>query len=92
VFQFYGPNRDVENIILYNVRASRVRAQGIFVSGVASLKDMAVVNVSIDKYGNEAWTNQIGVVPVDHLLIKHVTMPNMTWSWRWPMPSCCRTR
>lgn len=82
VFQLYGPSRDVENVILYNVRASRVQAQGIFVSGVNSLRDMAVVNVSIDKEGSGAWTNQIAAVPVNHLVIRHASIPNMTWGWR----------
>ncbi|MFB3431671.1 MAG: hypothetical protein ABL309_12175 [Phycisphaerales bacterium] len=82
VFQIYGPSRDVENVILYNVRASRVQAQGIFVSGVNSLRDMAVINVSIDKEGSGAWTNQIAAVPVNHLVIRHASIPNMTWGWR----------
>ena len=82
VFQLYGPSRDVENVILYNVRASRVQAQGIFVSGVNSLRDMAVINVSIDKEGSGAWTNQIAAVPVNHLVIRHASIPNMTWGWR----------
>jgi len=82
VFQLYGPHRVFENIILYNVSASRVKGQGVFVSGVAGIKDFAVVNVSIDKEGDGAWTSQIGSIPVDHLVVSHVSMPNMTWVWR----------
>ncbi len=80
VFQLFGPSRDMENIILYNVKATRTRAQGIFVSGVQSLRDFAVVNVSIDKEDG-VWTSQIGDVPIRHMVFRHVSIPNMTWGW-----------
>ncbi|MCC5787811.1 MAG: hypothetical protein JJU33_14045 [Phycisphaerales bacterium] len=81
VFQLFGPTTDIDNVILYGVMATRVDAQGLFIQGVQSASNIAFVNVSIDKKSGYA-VSQIGDVPIDHLFVNHVSMPNMSWVWR----------
>ena len=67
-------NEPLENYIVYNLIAVDVEAQGIFVDGSAETKDIAIVNVLIEKPGASAdagfsqWS-----VPVNHLLVQNFT-------------------
>jgi hypothetical protein len=79
VWQMHGLG-DVDNVILYNVRASNVKSQGVHVKDVKSIRNVAIVNFSVDKvespFMSQWW------VSGDHVLIWHASLPNSTWAWR----------
>jgi hypothetical protein len=82
IWQLYGPSIEFENRILYNVRATNANSQGIFFSGTQSVSDIAIVNFSMDRTGGHSHHSQIISDNINHLVIKHVSMPNQTWVWR----------
>ena len=82
IWQLYGPSGDFENRILYNVRTADANSQGIFFSGTQSVSDIAIVNFSMDRTGSNAHHSQIISDAIDHLVVKHVSMPNQAWVWR----------
>ncbi|MBD3272135.1 MAG: hypothetical protein GF384_06325 [Elusimicrobia bacterium] len=68
--QFYNPGRIAENIIIYNNRAYNMEAQGIFGQNA---KDVAIVNLLLEKDPPEsALISQMSEV-WDHILLWHVT-------------------
>lgn len=84
VFQFFG-NNDVDNIIIYGVRAINIKAQGIFARGPERVDNVAFVNLLMERAhdlepGGRA--SQWMDVATNHLLILGTTMPNYTFAWR----------
>ncbi|WP_309396796.1 hypothetical protein [Cerasicoccus maritimus] len=77
--QFYNPKRDVENVILYNVSAYDMFAQGFF--GGGRVQDVAFVNVLLEKDPPEAsFLSQIG--DMSHILIWNVTIVDQSFNFR----------
>lgn len=88
VYQFFGVAGEArENVIVYGLRAYDVWGQGIFAKDLASLKDIAFVNVLVERivteqYGpNDPTYSQWLVEPTDHLLLWHVTLVNQEFRW-----------
>lgn len=81
-----GENTDLDNYIVYNVRATGVKGQGLFARGDSYWVDnVAFVNVLAERpdvnAGGQAcqW-----MVRSNHLLLHHVTLANYAWAWRSP--------
>jgi hypothetical protein len=74
VYQFSGTGTSRENVIVYGMQAFRAGAQGIFADDLASLANIAFVNVVIQKVGpyENPYFSQ-WQVPTDHLLFWNVT-------------------
>lgn len=90
VYQFHGAWGHRENVIVYGLRAYNVWAQGIFANDLDSMKDIAFVNVLIERVVTpnagpaDPLYSQWQVEPTDHLLLWHVTLVNQEFRWREP--------
>lgn len=77
--QFHNPKTEVENVILYNVSAYDMMAQGFF--GGGGVKDVAFVNILLEKDPPDvAFLSQIG--GIEHLLIWNVTIVDQSFNLR----------
>lgn len=86
VFQFKG-NESIDNYIVFGVRATNIKAQGIFARGPERVDNIAFVNLLMERAhdlpaGGKA--SQWMDIATNHLLIIGVSMPNYTFSWRTP--------
>lgn len=81
--QFYNPTQPVENVILYNIRALDMQAQGIF-GAQGDVTDVAIVNVLLEKQpANSALVSQVSG-NWQHTLLWHVTLVNQPFNFRDP--------
>jgi hypothetical protein len=80
-FQFYNPTVPMENIIVYNCQAYDMGAQGFFGSeGIT--RDVAFVNLLLEKDPPEStWSSQASG-PMDHVLLWNATFVDQTFSFR----------
>lgn len=84
VFQFMG-SANLDNMIVYGVRATNIVAQGIFARGPERVDNVAFVNLLLERDhdlepGGRAsqWVD----VATNHLLMLGASMPNYTFAWR----------
>lgn len=83
--QFHNPNETVENVILYNVSCYDMTAQGFF-GAAGGVRDVAFVNVLLEKTPpGVAFVSQLGG-DIQHLLIWNVTIVNQSFNFRTPEP------
>ena len=73
LIQFYNPGSTVENGIYYNVKATKMNAQGIFGGTGADgfVEDVAFVNFLMEKAVSNALISQLNYQ--DHILMWHFT-------------------
>ena len=76
LIQFYHPDSTVSNVILYNVYATDMNAQGIFGSddGDGATRDIAFVNILFEKTAENYFKSQVG--NMNHALFWHITTVN----------------
>jgi len=85
VFQLWGATYD--NIILYNIIATNVQYQGLFINGDGSNTNMAIVNCLIEIRTKEFGGSRFWIYDEwDHALLWHNTFsasyaPDSTWGW-----------
>lgn len=83
VYMFYGKNRDIENVVVFGLRATNANCQGIFAATTPEIRDVALVNVLIAMpYGSERVSSSQWNCPVNHLVMRCVTIPNQSFAWR----------
>jgi hypothetical protein len=84
VWQLFGPTPS-QNLILYGVKATNAEAQGLFVGSSSPVKDVACVNVHIQRPNGVVLSNapfsQWGS-PTSHLLLWNCSLPNSGTMWR----------
>ncbi len=79
--QFYNPSSTVQNVILYNVRAYDMLAQGIF-GADGAVKDIAFVNLLLEKDPpNSALRSQL-TGTWDHALLWNATIVDQIFDFR----------
>lgn len=79
VFQFSGRGRVRDNTIVYGLRATNVKAQGIFADDLSEVTNSAFVNVLIDASSHKSqWKD----VSTNHLLLWHVSLIDQPFAWR----------
>jgi hypothetical protein len=79
--QFYNPKTLVENVILYNVKAYNMNAQGIF-GAQGDVADVAIVNLLLEKDPTESsFLSQLSG-KMDHVLIWNATLVDQTFNFR----------
>ncbi|RKX45193.1 MAG: hypothetical protein DRP64_05100 [Verrucomicrobia bacterium] len=80
--QFYNPNAPVENIIIYNCKVYDMLAQGIFGAEGAGARDIAFVNLLMEKDPVDSFmTSQVSGL-MDHVLLWHSTIVDQTFNFR----------
>lgn len=83
-FQFY--NNDVndwmENIIIYNCKSYDMNAQGIFGSKLGGARDVAFVNLLLEKDPPDSYLTSQVSGSMDHVLLWHATLVDQTFSFR----------
>jgi|TARA_B110000908_G_scaffold172777_1_gene243124 hypothetical protein len=80
-FQLYLPNETTENIIFYNVESIDMGAQGIF-GGDGIAKDLAFVNVLLEKDPPDSNLLSQNAGSWHHVLLWHVTIVDQTYIFR----------
>lgn len=79
--QFYNPKNTVSNVILYNIKVYDMLAQGIF-GAQGPAKDVAIVNLLLEKDPPEAaFVSQLSG-EIDHMLIWNATLVDQTFNFR----------
>lgn len=83
-FQFYNndPADTMENIIVYNCKAYDMKAQGIFGSKLGGAKDVAFVNLLLEKDPpSSSLTSQVSG-SMNHVLLWNATLVDQTFAFR----------
>jgi hypothetical protein len=79
VYQLYRPGQAVDNIIIYGLRATNCDSQGLNIGASASVSNMAMVNVLIQKTGASSMASQMGT-GFNHMLLWDSTLlQGITW-------------
>lgn len=78
--QFYSPGNVMENIILYNVRAYNMAAQGLFGSD-GDAEDVAFINLLLEATPGLSYRSQLTGV-WRHALLWNTTIVNQTFDFR----------
>lgn len=87
LIQFYQPNGDVENVILYNIKALNIDAQMIFGANAEMLvKDVAFVNWLVEHIvpAEGASLHQAQLRNIEHALFWHFTTQRVEFNIRHP--------
>ncbi|MBX3352657.1 MAG: dockerin type I repeat-containing protein [Phycisphaeraceae bacterium] len=84
ILQFKG-SENIDNHIVYGLRATAIKAQGIFARGPERVDNIAFVNALLERdpeLQTAGKASQWMDVATNHLLMIGVSMPNYTFSWR----------
>ncbi len=90
VWQWYSPGIDVENLMVYGLRATNCVSQGLHIGANEAnvLRDSAFVNVLIEHVLPDPQVTQIQV-PLEHCLFLHLTMYHQSFFVRSLLNSDC---
>ncbi len=80
-FQLHSPNGVEENLIVYNVRAVNMGAQGIF-GGGGEVKDAAFVNILLEKRPKDSHLKSQLTGTWTHVLFWNMTIDSQTFMFR----------
>ncbi|MDF3130966.1 hypothetical protein P0Y35_17280 [Kiritimatiellaeota bacterium B1221] len=80
-FQLHSPNKVEENLILYNVQAVNMGAQGIF-GGGGEVKDAAFVNILLEKRPKDSHLKSQLTGTWTHVLLWNMTIDSQTFMFR----------
>lgn len=83
-FQFYNNDTNdwMENIIIYNCKAYDMNAQGIFGSKLGGARDVAFVNLLLEKDPPDSFLTSQVSGSMDHILLWNATLVDQTYSFR----------
>lgn len=84
IYQFKG-SENIDNHIVYGLRATAIRAQGIFARGPDRVDNIAFVNALLERcpsLESAGRSSQWMDVATNHLLLIGISTPNYTFAWR----------
>ena len=83
VYQIYSPNERVTNRIVYGLRATNARSQGVFLGGIQNnfVDDLAFVNTLIEIPPDAGFKTQ-WMVPASHILFINSAFVEHSFFWR----------